>query len=132
MILGIGTDITDIKRIKKLLGAQMIKRCFTPSEQEYATKKSTDKGKVSSYAKRFAAKEACAKALGCGIGKGARFDEIECIHNASGMPKLVLHGAARQTLNAMTPPGMTANLHLSLSDEKNYALAFVTISATSD
>jgi holo-[acyl-carrier protein] synthase len=125
MILGIGTDIVDIRRIERLLNDRFIARCFTPAEQAYANTKSDEAVRLNVYAKRYAAKEACAKALGCGIGKKAGLLEIECVPDKTGAPQLQLAGSALETLKAKNE---NANLHISLSDEPPYALAFVVIS----
>ncbi len=126
MIIGIGTDITDISRIEKLLDDKFIARCFTQGEQDYAEKKRPGGGHIAVYARRFAAKEACAKALGCGIGEKAGLKDIEVITDEAGCPRLVLHGAALKTLQTKSDK---ASIHLSLSDEPPYALAFVVIEA---
>ena len=124
MILGIGTDITDIRRIEKFLDDRFIKRCFTEAEQQYCESKRPGGTHINAYARRFAAKEATAKALGCGIGAKAALLEIEVTNDKNGKPNLTLHGAALKTLQAL---GKSPTTHLSLSDEPPMALAFVVI-----
>ncbi len=124
MILGLGTDIVKVERIEKTLsrfGARFTNRCFSQSESAGMNGRR--------LAKRFAAKEACAKALGTGFRGGLLFKEIEVVNDASGAPSLILHGAAQKRLLSITPPGKTARLHLSLSDERDQALAVVVIDA---
>jgi holo-[acyl-carrier protein] synthase len=126
MILGIGIDLIRIPRIEAALerhGGRFARRVFSEEERQRAA------GNPASYAKRFAAKEACAKALGVGIWRGVRWQEIEIVSLPSGQPTLRLSGGARKRLDAMTPQGMQAALHLSLTDEHPYAQAMVTISA---
>jgi holo-[acyl-carrier protein] synthase len=130
MILGIGSDILDIRRIEATLkkqAARFIARSFTDSEQKKA--ESRKKTRAATYAKRFAAKEATAKALGCGIGKNARLTEIEIGNEDNGEPTITLSGAALKTLESLTPRGHKARVLLTLSDEYPYALAFVMIVA---
>jgi len=134
MILGIGTDLTDIRRIEKTLaryGEQFENRIFTPREQKKAkSRKNAGKKTVAStYAKRFAAKEACAKALGTGMKKGITWHDIEMVNAEGGYPTLVLHGEARLYLKKITPKGMSAKIHLSVSDEYPFAQAMVVIEA---
>jgi len=134
MIIGIGTDLTDIRRIEKTLsryGEQFENRIFTSREQKKAkTRKNAGKKTVAStYAKRFAAKEACAKALGTGMKRGINWHEIEVVSEATGFPSLVLHGNARKYLKTLTPKGMSAIIHLSMSDEYPFAQAMVVIEA---
>lgn len=126
MILGIGNDICDIRRIEKLLDAKFIARIFTSGEQATCERR---KERASAYAKRFAAKEACAKALGCGIGRDALFTEIEITNDERGAPHITLHGAALARLQNITPAGKTSKLFLALSDEDPYAIAHVIIEA---
>jgi len=130
MIIGIGNDLADIRRIEKLLessGDQFINRCFTEEEQAKARKSSTQKGQSSTYAKRFAAKEACAKALGLGFAGGVEMRDIGVRTDENGRPFIELEGGALKRLEAITPQGRIAQLHLSLSDEYPYAQAFVVI-----
>lgn len=119
MIAGIGTDMVDIRRIERILkqrGAQFIARCFAPEEQIFAP----DHPRAAAhYAKRFAAKEAAAKAMGTGIDQGVYLKDIILTRQDHGCPLLHLQGRAVHS----TPPG--ARFHVSLSDEPPYALAFV-------
>jgi len=136
MILGIGTDLTDIRRIEKTLaryGEQFENRIFTEREQKKAkSRKNAGKKTVAStYAKRFAAKEACAKALGTGMKRGIHWHDIEVVSGANGFPSLVLHGEARKYLKTITPKGMSGEIHLSMSDEYPFAQAMVVIEAVS-
>ena len=126
MIIGIGNDLIDIRRVEKLLvrfGDKFSQKVFTEHEINKA------KGEASSLAKRFAAKEAVAKALATGIGKNAAWQEIEVKNLPSGQPIIFLHGNAKQTLQNLIPKDYNAKIHLSLSDEYPYAQAFVVISA---
>jgi holo-[acyl-carrier protein] synthase len=134
MILGIGTDLTDIRRIEKTLeryGEAFENRIFTVREQKKAKsrKNAGKKTMAATYAKRFAAKEACAKALGTGMKKGITWHDIEITNAGSGYPSLILHGEARLYLKSITPKGLTAKIHLSVSDEYPFAQAMVVIEA---
>ena len=129
MIIGTGIDLVDINRIERLLetsGEAFIKRVFTQGEQATAEGR---KERAATYAKRFAAKEACAKALGMGIGEGAAFLDIEVVNDAHGAPLLVLHEKALKRLHALLPRGHKGTLWLSLTDEFPYAQAHVIIEA---
>ena len=125
MIIGIGTDIIDTRRIKKTItnfGNKFKKRCFLSSE----IKRSEETiNSVNSYAKRYAAKEACAKALGTGLAKGIFWKDIEIINNAAGKPFIILHNRALSILKNLSKKN--CNIEVSLSDEKNYAIANVII-----
>ncbi len=134
MILGIGNDIVHINRIEKVLdrhGQKFKDRCFTSHEQEKAQKRAGAGNSIvaSVYAKRFAAKEACAKALGTGFADGIVMRDIGVIEDGNGRPFLELSGGALRRLNKITPKGMNAALHLSLSDDPPIAQAFVIIEA---
>lgn len=134
MIVGIGTDMASIARIETVLkgqGARFVERCFAPEEQAWvnAAAKGDARRLAASYAKRWAAKEACAKALGTGIRDGIFLKDIAVINDALGAPALVLSGGAKERLTQITPHGMTSYIHLSMSDEAETALAFVVISA---
>ena len=126
MIINIGTDIIDIRRIKKTInkyGNKFKKRCFHKSE----ILKSENRLKTAeSYSKRYAAKEACAKALGTGLARGVFWKDIEVINNKFGKPIILLHNKALNFLNKMDKDN-NLNIELSLSDEKNYAIANVII-----
>jgi holo-[acyl-carrier protein] synthase len=129
MILGIGCDLVDIRRIEKILarqGERFIKRCFTAAECKMAKKRTTQ---AATFAKRFAAKEACAKALGIGIAENTSFCDIGVENLPSGQPILKLSGGALARLKKITPKGMKARLHVTISDEAPYAQAFVVIEA---
>ena len=129
MILGIGSDLSDIRRIENTLdrfGDRFVQRCFTPIEQARSERKG---GRASSYAKRFAAKEACAKALGTGIRRGVFWRDMGVINLRSGQPTMALTGGAAERLAQLTPTGMTAVIHVSLTDDHPYAQAFVIIEA---
>ncbi len=128
-ILGIGADLCDIRRIQGSLdrfGDRFKNRCFTDLEREGADRKSAP---AWSYAKRFAAKEACAKALGTGMKQAIGWRDIGVVNKPSGQPGLTLTGAAERRLEELLPPGHKACIHLTLSDEHPYALAFVVIEA---
>lgn len=129
MILGIGNDIVDIRRVEETLaqfGGRFAERCFTPAEQARSDKKASP---AASYAKRFAAKEACAKALGTGMRAGVFWKDMGVVNMPSGQPTMALTGGALARLKAMTPSGMTAVVHLTLTDDHPYAQAFVIIEA---
>ena len=129
MIIGIGSDIIDIRRIGRTLeqfGARFIKRCFTETEQKKAASRADP---TPTYAKRFAAKEACSKALGTGFRNGVFFRDMGVVNLTSGQPTLELTGAALLRLKALTPPGMQPRIHLTITDEAPWAQAFVIIEA---
>ena len=129
MIIGIGSDLSDIRRVEKTLerfGDRFVQRCFTPIEQARSERKND---RASSYAKRFAAKEACAKALGTGLKRGVFWRDMGVINLRSGQPTMALTGGAAERLRSMTPEGMRAVIHVSLTDDHPYAQAFVIIEA---
>ncbi len=129
MILGIGTDLVDIRRIGKVIerhGDRFLERVFTEAERARAGRKARS---VETYAKRFAAKEACAKALGTGIRSGVWWRDMGVVNLPSGRPTLRLTGGALARLKAITPAGWEAQIDLALSDEWPIAQAFVIISA---
>jgi holo-[acyl-carrier protein] synthase len=129
MILGIGSDITDVRRIEKVIarhGERFIARIFTDKERARAERK---KNRVETYAKRFAAKEACAKALGTGMRGGVWWREIGVVNLPSGRPTIQLTGGALRRLEAMTPRGYEPQIDLTISDEGPMAQALVVISA---
>ncbi len=129
MILGLGSDLVDIRRIEKVLqrhGDRFIQRVFTPVEQAKAERRAT---RINTYAKRFAAKEACAKALGTGFRKGVFFRDLGVVNLPSGRPTMALTGGALARLAALTPQGYEARIDLSLTDEYPLAQAIVIISA---
>ncbi len=129
MILGIGSDISDARRIAKVLerhGDRFIDRVFTPVERAKAERR---RNRVETYAKRFAAKEACAKALGTGLRAGVWWRDMGVVNLPSGRPTLELTGGAKRRLQAITPKGFEARIDLTITDEGPMAHAFVVISA---
>jgi len=129
MILGIGSDITDIRRIEKVIerhGERFLTRIFTDTERARAERRAKS---VETYAKRFAAKEACAKALGTGMRAGVFWRDMGVVNLPSGKPTFALTGGAAERLAKLTPPGMTAVIHLTITDEYPYAQAQVVIEA---
>ncbi len=127
MIVGLGTDLTDIRRIEKAFdrfGNAFAKRIFTEGEQAYCNAKPARK-RMSSYAARFAAKEACSKALGSGI-RGISWTEMEIVSRPDGKPELILTGNALKRLRDLA--GEKGSIHVSLSDEMPYAMATVILS----
>jgi holo-[acyl-carrier protein] synthase len=129
LIVGIGSDLCDIRRIEQTLerfGDRFTQRLFTDVERA----RSERKGNVAaSYAKRFAAKEACAKALGTGIRRGVFWRDMGVVNLRSGQPTMALTGGAAARLAELAPAGWTAVIHLSLTDDHPYAQAFVVIEA---
>ena len=129
MIIGLGNDLCDIRRIEKSLerfGERFVQRVFTETEQKRSEGRAT---RAASYAKRFAAKEACAKALGTGLRAGVFWRDMGVINQKSGKPTLALTGGALARLQKITPAGMTAQIDLSITDEYPLAQAVVIISA---
>ena len=129
MIIGIGSDLSDIRRVQATLerfGERFTNRVFTETERNRSERKAD---RAASYAKRFAAKEACAKALGTGMRAGVFWRDMGVVNMRSGQPTLALTGGAAERLARMTPPGHRAAIHLSLTDDHPYALAFVVIEA---
>jgi holo-[acyl-carrier protein] synthase len=127
-----GNDLTDMRRIEEALekhGSRFADRCFTKEEIAKA-EQGRDSGKhVDSYAKRFAAKEACSKALGTGFSKGVFMKDIGVINDTDGKPALKLSGGALKRLEELVPQGMKHRIHLSLTDEPPLAGATVIIEA---
>jgi holo-[acyl-carrier protein] synthase len=129
MILGIGTDLVDIRRIEQTIarhGERFINRIYTETERARAERKAN---RIDTYAKRFAAKEACAKALGTGFRNGVFFRDMGVVNLPSGKPTLRLTGGALARLQAITPAGYEAQIDLAITDEYPLAQAFVVISA---
>jgi holo-[acyl-carrier protein] synthase len=129
MILGIGSDITDARRIAKVIerhGERFLDRIFTPIERAKADKR---RNRVETYAKRFAAKEACAKALGTGFRRGVWWRDMGVVNLPGGRPTMELTGGAKRRLDAMTPDGYRAQIDVTITDEGPMAHAFVVISA---
>ncbi|MDO8297017.1 MAG: holo-ACP synthase [Caulobacter sp.] len=134
MIIGIGSDLSDIRRIEKMLerfGDRFIDRTFTAVERERSERKvNAQGGRAASYAKRFAAKEACAKALGTGVPRrGVHWADMGVVNLKSGKPTMALTGGAAERLAEIMPEGMVPVIHLSLTDDHPYAQAFVIIEA---
>ena len=132
MIIGIGIDLIDIRRIEILLGkhgARFKERYFTAGEVQLVEERAASGRDILTLAKRFAAKEACAKALGTGFVDGLRMQEIEVCLDERGKPYLCLSGKAHDLAKSLTPEGMKTILHLSLTDEPPYAQAQVIIEA---
>src|SRR6266478_6530598 len=129
MILGIGSDLIDITRIERTIarfGERFLDRIFTDVEQKKSDRRAN---RAASYAKRFAAKEACYKALGTGFRAGIFWRDLGVVNLPSGRPSMVLTGGALARLEAMTPPGMVARIDLTITDEPPLAQALVIISA---
>jgi holo-[acyl-carrier protein] synthase len=129
MIIGIGSDIIDIRRIERSLerfGRRFIDRIFTPVEQRKSEARAL---RAASYAKRFAAKEACAKALGTGFRAGVFWRDMGVVNLATGKPTMQLTGGAARRLAEITPPGMVPQIDLTITDEHPQAQAIVIISA---
>ena len=129
MILGIGNDIIDIKRIERTLeryGDRFVERLFTDIERQKSERR---RNRAASYAKRFAAKEACSKALGTGMRQGVFWRDMGVVNLRSGQPTMALTGGAAKRLTQMTPQGMQAQIHLTITDDDPHAQAIVIISA---
>ena len=129
MILGIGSDITDVRRIAKVIerhGDRFIDRIFTPTERARAERR---RNRVETYAKRFAAKEACAKALGTGLRAGVWWRNMGVVNLPGGRPTIELTGGAKRRLQKITPQGYEARIDVTITDEGPMAHAFVIISA---
>ena len=129
MILGIGNDIIDARRVGKVLerhGERFLSRVFTETERAKADRR---KNRVETYAKRFAAKEACSKALGTGIRSGVWWRDMGVVNLPSGRPTMKLTGGALKRLEAITPPGHDAQIDLTITDDGPMAQAIVIISA---
>jgi holo-[acyl-carrier protein] synthase len=129
MILGIGNDIIDIRRVEKSIerwGERFLGRVFTDVERAKSDRRAL---RAASYAKRFAAKEACAKALGTGLNAGVFWRDMGVVNLPSGKPTLKLTGGALKRLQAITPPGMAVQIDLTITDDFPQAQAIVIISA---
>jgi holo-[acyl-carrier protein] synthase len=132
LIIGIGSDLTDIRRVASVLdrfGERFETRIFTDIERARSNRKPD---RASSYAKRFAAKEACAKALGTGMRRGVFWKDMGVSNARSGQPTLALTGGAAARLAELVPAGRRGVIHLSLTDDHPYAQAFVVIEALPD
>jgi holo-[acyl-carrier protein] synthase len=130
VIIGIGSDLSDIRRIQKSLdrfGERFTQRVFTETERARSEAKPD---RAASYAKRFAAKEACAKALGTGVPRrGVHWVDMGVVNQRSGKPTMALSGGAAERLASLIPQGMAPVIHVSLTDDHPYAQAFVIIEA---
>ena len=132
MIIGLGNDVVDIRRIEATLerfGDRFVQRIFTETEQRKSERR---RQRAASYAKRFAAKEACSKALGTGLRQGVFWRDMGVVNLASGRPTLVLTGGAAAQLARLTPAGYTARIDLTLTDDYPMAQAIVIISGVPD
>jgi holo-[acyl-carrier protein] synthase len=132
LIIGIGADLSDIRRVDATLsrfGERFTTRIFTELERARSDRKPEP---AASYAKRFAAKEACAKALGTGIRRGVFWKDMGVVNAPGGRPTMVLTGGAEQRLAELTPAGHRPVIHLTLTDDHPYAQAFVVIEALVD
>jgi holo-[acyl-carrier protein] synthase len=129
MIVGIGSDLCNISRVEETLaryGDRFIQRCFTPVEQRKSEGRAQ---RAASYAKRFAAKEACSKALGTGLKQGVYWRDMGVVNLPSGKPTMQLTGGAAERLAKLIPPGHEPVIHLSITDEFPMAMAYVIIEA---
>jgi holo-[acyl-carrier protein] synthase len=129
MIVGIGSDICDARRIAKVIerhGDRFTHRVFTPIERTLADRR---RNRIETYAKRFAAKEACAKALGTGLSRGVYWRDMGVVNLPSGKPTMKLTGGALTRLQALTPPGHRVQIDLSITDDFPLAQAIVIISS---
>ena len=129
MIIGLGSDLIDIRRIEKTLerhGERFLNRVFTDIERRKSDRRAA---RAASYAKRFAAKEACAKALGTGLRKGVFWRDMGVVNLPTGQPTMALTNGALARLQAITPEGKTARIHLTITDDFPLAQAFVVIEA---
>lgn len=132
MIIGTGSDILDIRRLAIVLerhGERFMRRCFTPLEIAKAERRRAAGTHIATYAKRFAAKEAVSKALGTGFSHGVFMKDIGVVNNPAGRPDVALTGGALARLNALTPAGMEARIHLTLTDEPPMVQAYAIIEA---
>jgi holo-[acyl-carrier protein] synthase len=129
VIIGLGNDIVDIKRIEKTLekyGERFIARLFTDIERRKSDRRVQ---RAATYAKRFAAKEACSKALGTGFSRGVFWKDMGVVNEPSGRPTMHLTGGAKAQLDRITPAGHVARIHVTLTDDYPYAQAIVLIEA---
>ncbi|CDZ62474.1 holo-ACP synthase [Neorhizobium galegae] len=129
MIIGMGSDLIDIRRVEKSIerfGERFTHRCFTEIERAKSDRR---QNRAASYAKRFAAKEACSKALGTGIAHGVFWKDMGVVNLPGGRPTMVLTNGAAERLASMMPSGHEAVIHITITDEYPYAQAFVVIEA---
>ncbi len=132
MIIGLGSDLIDIRRIERTLdrfGERFVGRVFTEVERRKCDRRAR---RADSYARRFVAKEACAKALGTGLRRGVYWRDMGVVNLPSGKPTLALTGGAARRLDEITPPGTTARIDLTIADDHPMAQAVVLISAVPD
>lgn len=131
MIIGLGSDLIDIRRIERSLerfGARFVQRIFTEVEQAKSDRR---RQRAASYAKRFAAKEACAKALGTGLSSGVFWRDMGVVNLPGGKPTMSLTGGAQRRLESLVPDGYSAEIHVTITDDFPLAQAFVIIEAVS-
>lgn len=129
MIIGLGSDLIDIRRVEKSIerfGERFTHRCFTDIDR---AKSDGRRNRAASYAKRFAAKEACSKALGTGLANGVFWKDMGVVNLPGGKPTMKLTNGAAERLAEMLPAGHRANIHLTITDDHPYAQAFVIIEA---
>ncbi len=129
MIIGLGSDLIDIRRIERSLerfGERFTQRCFTEIERSKSDRR---RNRAASYAKRFAAKEACSKALGTGLAQGVFWKDMGVVNLPGGKPTMALTGGAGARLAELIPPGHRPVVHVTITDEYPYAQAFVVIEA---
>lgn len=129
MIIGMGSDLIDIRRVEKSIqrfGERFTQRCFTDVERAKSDRRQS---RAASYAKRFAAKEACSKALGTGIAHGVFWKDMGVVNLPGGRPTMMLTGGAAERLTEMMPAGHEPLIHITITDEYPYAQAFVVIEA---
>ncbi len=129
MIIGLGNDMVDIRRIEQALGrygSRFVARIFTDVEQKKSDRRAQ---RAASYAKRFAAKEACSKALGTGFRRGVFWKDMGVVNEPSGRPTMQLTGGAKEQLERITPAGHLARIQLTITDDYPYAQAIVIIEA---
>ena len=129
MILGIGSDLANIERIERTIarfGGRFLDRVYTETERRLAERRAA---RVATYAKRWAAKEACSKALGTGLRMGIKWRDMGVVNLTTGQPTMQLTGWAAERLTAMTPPGHQARVHVTLTDDHPWAMAVVVIEA---
>ena len=129
MIVGIGNDLIDIRRVEKTLdryGERFVARIFTEAERRKSDRR---RERAASYVKRFAAKEACAKALGTGMSTGVFWRDMGVVNLPSGKPTMALTGGAAKRLDALLPPGHRAEIHVTITDDFPMAQAFIIIEA---
>ena len=129
MIIGLGSDLIDIRRIENSLerfGDRFVSRVFTEIEQQKSDRR---KNRAASYAKRFAAKEACSKALGTGISRGVFWRDMGVVNQRGGKPTMALENGAAKRLAEMLPNGYQPNIHITITDDYPLAQAFVVIEA---